>query len=152
MSGMSDSYTQYLGPGIKVYEGDVNSTESADDIPRQFRDVISSPCLTYKVEKLSMETGDTRDISPMLMGASGDNEKVLCIVDVIGKIEVNTAGDDFDDSTPVAGISQSYGTQYFPGRLVLTTYNLDSIEIEALADSTVTVFTAVLVSSTDARL
>ena len=152
MSDFADSYTQYFGPGLRLYDGDLNAARTAQILPKIFRDVVQSPAISFRVQNITMATSDTLDIKPSQMGAASDNEITLCIVKVVGKIEVNTVGKDYDDATDVAGVSQSYGTSYFPGILIFSTYNLTSIEIEALAASEVTIYTSVQVPSTDARL
>jgi len=149
---MSDSYTAYISPGLKLYDGDVAEPRAADILPKQFRDTIKQYCLTYLAEKLSLAATDTRSIEPMLIGAAADNERSLVVLRVVGNVKVTTTGKDSDDAASITGYSNCYGTTYFPGFLVLMPYNLDSITVEAIAASTVSVLTGILALSTDARL
>ena len=149
---MSSSYTAYFSPGLRLFDGDVSMARAANVLPKQFRDLFEHPCLTYRADRVAMVITDTRSIEPMLIGVKTDNARTFVVLRVTGEVKVTTVGNDADDSTPITGISQVYGTAYLPGFLVLHPYNLTSITLEALATSTVDVLTGVLALSTDSRL
>jgi len=150
---MSDSYTAYLSPGLSLYDGDVGGAEGSNVLPRRFFDTIRHPCLTFLTQRLEMDDTETRSVEPMLIGAAANNERSLIILKVVGEVQVQTAGKDSDDTTPLTGYQQCYGTSYMPGIYVLTGYNIDSITLEAEDDDTVVnVLTAILAISTDSRI
>jgi len=149
---MSNSYTAYFSPGIRIYDGDVNITDASNLVPREFRDLYEHPMLSLRSEKVTMAVSDTRSIEPMLIGTNSDNERSLVVLKVIGRAKVTTVGKDSNGSTDITGITETYGTSYLPGFLVLMPYNLDSITLEAITASTVNVLTGILAVDTDSRL
>lgn len=149
---MSTSYTAYFNPGLRLYSDDVSSSRASDILPKQFKDLYEHICLSYLAEGLDMAIAETRSVEPMLIGAAADNARSFVVLRVVGEIKVTTVGNDSDDASAITGISQSYGTTLFPGFLVLSPYNLDSITVEAITASTVDIITGVFALSTDSRI
>ena len=149
---MSNSYTAYFSPGIRIYDGDVNNTTASNVVPREFRSLSEHPMLSHREDRVVMAIADTRSIEPMNIGAASDNERSLVVLKVIGRVKVTVVGKDSDDAADLTGISEVFGTAYLPGYLVLMPYNVTSITLEAIAASTVDVLTGILVLSTDSRL
>lgn len=149
---MDDSYTAYFSPGMSLYTDDVSNGRDSNVLPRQFRELFEHPCLSYRAERAVMDEDDTRSIEPMLIGVATDNVRSFVVLKVTGNVKITTVGNDSDDETPLTGYTNCYGTAYLPGFMILMPYNLTSITLTALANSTVDILTGVLALSTDTRL
>lgn len=103
-------------------------------------------------EQMDLDDGDTRTINiSNLIAAQGN--WVFVIARVIGEASLNLVGDDLDDATETTAAQVGYGTDLHPGMIMLSTYNLETAEIEGLADGTkVVLWFGVLAEDDDARL
>lgn len=144
------SQTLFAGPGIQLWEDSV-SDGAVSPARAAFSPLVSSfPNLTWRQESVAIAALATRNIAPMLLGAS--EQWAWVILRVVGRVKINTAGID-QSSNPVAGIVECSGTTLLPGILMLMTWKISSITLEGIdAASTVELLAGVATVSTDARL
>ena len=148
---LATSYTAYVYPGLNLWDSPTSTGEYASNEPRIYRDVITSPAVAYRSEDITiLSTDDALAMQPSVFAQA---EKMLIVLKVVGRVRVSTTGKDYNGSDTINGYTDVYGTAYFPGILVLSSYNLTAISLSGLAaSSTVSLVTTTLAESTDARL
>jgi hypothetical protein len=148
---LATSFTAYLFPGQELWSDNASTGEYADETPKLYRDIITSPAVAYRTQDITLLSTDTAiDITPSIYAVA---EKMLIVIKVSGRVRVTTTAKDYNGSSDITGITDVYGTEYFKGVLVLSTYNTSAISLSGLAaSSTVSLATITLVETTDSRL
>ncbi len=95
-----------------------------------------------KVQEITLDNSDTKVIA---FPNYASTDRTLLYLSVVGAMRVETAGFDTNGSTPILGYTPCYGTSLYPGKLILSTYNVTTFTLLGQADGTVVeVFAAVL--------
>ena len=90
---------------------------------------------------LALNSGDSVSVTPAGLALT---DWCVIMVRVIGLVQLNVVGKDTDNTTTISGTTPGYGTDIYPGYIILSTYNLSSISISALADDSVAEYLVVI--------
>jgi hypothetical protein len=108
--------------------------------------------LYSKQDELLMDENDTQTINLANYGVAYPNDWTIIVLQVEGWVELQTLAKNYDNATTINGYQRSKGTSVFPGLLVLSSYNVTTFTLKALADSTkIRYLAAVACLSTDSR-
>lgn len=131
--------TTFVAPLANVYEDSLSDTQQSDQIVQSIDNLMAYKLKGSNASACSLLASEHRAFS---VGALSDNDFIM--IRVIGQVELQTNGKDFDGTTNIAGLSRTYGTSLFPGFIVLSTYNLTVVNIIAITDSYVQIFDSTL--------
>lgn len=134
------SYSLFFTPEIEIYSDDVTDPMSSTFVQSIFNEETTYEVVSHKVDSATLNDGDSKTI-PLLGTVLADRKFIIIKVTgpsstETGEAHVTTVGKDFNGTTDITGVSSAIGTELYPGYIVLTTYNITSITIEADADDT----------------
>lgn len=142
--------TLFISPRFVAYPQDVSDAVLSPYLA-MFGQQIRHNILWKQVRQLSLE--DSADTATITLNEIALTDWPIIIVKCVGSARVNTTAKDFDGTTAITGKLPVYGTSLVPGIAVISTYNLVSATVEALADDTVVeVFAAIAAEDDDSRL
>lgn len=142
--------TLFISPRFTAYPSNVDEATLSHDIVN-FNRLVRHNMLWRAVRQLNLAvSGNTATIN---LNEIALTDWAIIIVKVVGSARVNTTAKDFDGTTAISGKLPVYGTSRIPGIGVISTYNLVSATVEALADDTVVeVFAGIAAEDDDTRL
>ena len=132
---MTTESTIFLGPQCSAWGDDVSDPSTAATA-QNFSPELLSGLNMRRMESIALDDTDTRAIT--IQGIADANKFVLYL-SVVGECQVETVGKD-TASAAINGYIPTYGTARFPGKILLSTYNLSSVTLRGLADSTTVEF------------
>jgi hypothetical protein len=88
--------------------------------------------VSYRGETVSLDLADTRSVTL----PSGITGWVGFMARVIGHAKLTTVGVNWDNSTPITGVTGGFGTDRHPGYISMVTENVTTFTLEGLADGT----------------
>lgn len=145
-------FSFFLTPTYYAFEGTVdNPTYSKTLSDNQGAEAIRYNILYKKTESIFLDNGDSRTLK-LPESTFAITEWSLIHMRVIGKARVTTTAKDYNGSSDITGILDTYGTDLYPGYIELSTYNVSAIAISAQEDSTtVELFYGVSCADNDSR-
>lgn len=142
--------TLFITPLQSAWRGDVDDPTDGE-VVGQFLGQEQQNILYERIESMSLGVSDTRSIT--FAGVTLKNEWVYLVAKVIGTARINVSADDTDGSTVITSKWQGYGTEVFPGFIIISSYNVNTISVEGLAaGTTVELFAAIACADNDTRL
>lgn len=141
-------YSLFLSAALAAYDTDVDDADYAETATRYVHGQRYN-VLYRKVEDIVLDAAATRALSLANYAAS---EWLYIVLEVVGGVRLATVGVDYDGTTPINGHLPSYGTELFPGKLLLSTYNVSTATLVGLEDDTkIKVLAAIACPDDDAR-
>lgn len=141
--------TLFLSPLVAAFGDNVDDPMLSRGFI-QFDGDIEHTVVFKKFESLSLDDTETKTFS---FANYTRSEWSFVLAKVVGEAAVNLAGKDYDGATDISSTTVAYGTDEVPGFAVISTYNVDTFEIESLADSTtIELYAAILAEDDDPRL
>lgn len=108
--------------------------------------------LFTKQDELLMALNDTKTINLASYSVSYPNDWTIIVLQVEGWCELQTLAKNYDDTSTINGYQRCFGNGVYPGILVLSSYNITTFTLKALAAATkIRYLAAVACLSTDAR-
>lgn len=142
--------TLFISPRFVAYPQNVDEATLSSYLA-MFGQQIRHNILWKQVRQLNLAaSGNTATIT---LNEIALTDWPIIIAKCVGSARINTSAMDFDGVTPITGKLPVYGTSRVPGIAVISTYNLVSATVEALADNTVVeLFAAIAAEDDDTRL
>lgn len=143
-------FTMFMSPLHQAFPANVDDPSDSDIVIR-FNNQDKFNILYKKVEQFELDDTETRTISYANYTALSDWAYI--VMRVIGEARINTVGVDTDGVTAITGKLPAYGTEIFPGVVLLSTYNVSTFTVESLADGTsIELFAGISCEDDDTRL
>lgn len=130
---MSAPYTLFVAGIAHAFPDNVSDpfySRWCDTMNRQIRYNVRQKLL----ENVSINLAGTHTVPIPGSAALGDWQ--LIMLRVIGKVLLTITGKDTDNTTTITGYQRAYGTDYFPGIIFLSGYNITALTLTGQADGT----------------
>jgi hypothetical protein len=130
-------YSYFFTPTYYAFQGKVdNPTYSNLISDMQGADPVRYNILYKKTDSILLDSGGTRTIT-LPESTFTLSEWSLVTMKVIGTARLTTTGKNYDGSSDITGIMDTFGTDLYPGYIVLSTYNVSAFTISSQADGTI---------------
>ncbi len=121
------TYSLFLSAGVAAYDSDVDDPDYAMNAAR-FNHGQRYNVLYRKIGDVALAAGDFRFLNFANYASSEWLYVVLEVSSssdqVVGGVRLQTTGKDYDGSTDITGLTSTYGTALYPGKLIVSTYNV----------------------------
>ena len=141
-------YSLFFSAALAAYDSDVDDADYAASSTR-FVHGQRYNILYRKIEDIYVDESTTRVLS---FANYASTEWLYLVLEVVGWAQVELVGKDFNGSSDINGYIPTYGTSLFPGKLLISTYNVTTATIRGLQDGTkIRLLGAIACPDNDAR-
>jgi hypothetical protein len=122
---MSYTETMFINALINAFPDDVPDPFYArwmTSFSKQIRYNVKS----RKLSTIKLDAGQSFGVTPTTLN---EPDWSVLVLRVVGAVRVDTVGVDYDGISPIFGYTPSYGTDIYPGYVILSTYNVDTFTL-----------------------